>query len=441
MIAALPSPDVIYLSQARIVADGRTDERSLLQPLFDRASNGQPIEIVNDLAGALVTSGNDVWPNTTIRTLNGATWRLAMGSSRAILRNRHPLASWPLDAKRQDGVVSKGPTLPDDAHPMTDEGHGDFNITLIGGVYDGNRRSGGWTNNGRTPTSADPKLGRDNLLVSTLQFYGVKHLSMQDVRVYDSPSLAIHLANVSDVAVTDCGIEFPAVVYGSNTDGFHINGPADNIAISNMHLRQTGDDAITLSADDSMEATTEGGQPMYFGMSAGWGPISHVRMRGIYLDRCSSGIRPLSATQRIDDVIIADVQGSCLGAAVLIDKYLFNHDRGNIGSFTLENIQVGVLGLHYDGAAPGFTAPSAGQACDLFYCNTDIENLTLRNVVHSSTTGWTWGHFMPCRIAILSVDRFVFYDASPASDGIKLFQFDPGATIGSASWCGVNWFS
>ena len=431
---------MVYLSQAGIVADGKTDSRAELQALFDRAESGGPIEIVNDLGGVLLTSGNDLWPNTTVRTLTGGTWRLAPGSTRGILRNKHPLASWPKDAHKQDGSVSAGPTPPDDTHPVTDTSRGDFNLSIIGGTYDGNRRSGGWPNDGRTPTNAHPVLGRDNLLVSTLQFYGVKHLSLQGVRIYDSPSLGVHVGNIIDMVVNDCDLECPAVIYNSNTDGFHVNGPTENLSISNFRMRQTGDDALPFNADDSMESTTEGNQATYFGMTAGWGPITHVRVRGLYLDRCSSGIRTLSATQRIDDVIISDVQGTCLGPGILLHKYLFNHDPGNIGQFTLENVHLTSVGIHYDGEAGGEKAPVGGPMPVLF-CNTNIENLIVRNVAHESSTATPWAEFLPCTIRLLSVDRLTCYDTAPANDGMKLIQVDAGATLDSASLNGINWLS
>jgi len=407
-----------------------------LQALFDLAEDGRPIEIVNDLAKPVMTSGNDVWPNTTVRTLGGAGWILAPGSTRGILRNKHPLASWPKGAHRQDGQTSAGPTPPEDS-----------NITIVGGLYDGNRRSGAWPNDGRTPTNAHPVLGRDNLLVSTLQFYGVKHLALRDVHVYDSPSLAIHVGNIVDLVSEDCSIECPSVIYNSNTDGFHINGPATNISIYNLKLKQTGDDALPLNADDSMEATTEGNQATYFGMTAGWGPIEHVRVHGIYFDRCSSGIRTLSATQRIDDVIISDIQGTCMAGPILLDKYLFNHDPGNIGTMTFENVHVTTLGLTYDGMAPGpamypaLPVAPVGPPGEVVLCHEKFENLIFRNVTHVGGNASRWASFFDCEVGTLSFDRLTFHDSQAGTDGTQLVHIDPNATVHSMSVNGVNWFS
>ena len=434
----MSSPTILLLSETGIVADEKTDQREALQPLFDRARSGQPVEIVNDLGGVLVTSGNDVWPNTTVRTLLGGTWRLAPGSRRGILRNKHPLASWPAGALRQDGTRCEGPTPPDDAHPADEDGRGDFNISLVGGRYDGNRRSGGWPNNGRTPNSDAPVLDRDNRMVSALQFYGVKNLSLRGVRIYDSPTLSLHVGNVINVVVEDCALECPAVIYNSNTDGFHINGPADNIWVSNFYCRQMGDDAVSIMSDDSMESTTEGNQAAYFGMSAGWGPVTRVRIRGLVLDRCSSGIRFLTATQRIDDVIISDVQGTCMGPCLLIDKYLFLHDRGNIGRLTLENIRLTTLGLDYDGEAGGMTRPSAPPG-PVLWCNTNIESLVLRNISHESANASPWGLFLPCRVRMLTLDGLTCHDDQAANDGMNLLFLTEGAALDSVCLSNVHW--
>jgi hypothetical protein len=431
-----PPPPIIYLSQQHIVADGKTDESKPLQVLFDRAGDGEPIEIVNDLPGPVMTSGNDVWPRTTVRTLEGGKWILSPGSVRGILRNKHPTASWPKGVLRQDGKKSDGPTPPEDA-----------DIAIVGGVFDGNRRSGGWPNDGRTPNNEHPVLGRDNLLVSTLQFYGVKHLTLRDVHVYDSPSLAIHVGNIFDMVSEDCSIECPSVIYNSNTDGFHINGPATNLSIYNLKLRQTGDDALPFNADDSMESTTEGNQATYFGMSCGWGPIEHVRVHGVYFDRCSSGIRMLSATQRIDDVIISDIQGTCMAGPILLDKYLFNHDPGNIGTATFENVHVATLGPSYDGMAPGPAVYPAspvvpsGPPGEVVLCHEKFENLIFRNITHVGQNASRWASIWECDIGMLSVDRFTFHDTAPGTDGTQLIHVDPSATVHSMSVTGVNWLS
>ena len=435
-----PPASIIYLSQAGIVADGQSDRAAALQALFDRAGSGQPIEIVNDLKGILVTSGNDVWPNTTVRSLNGATWRLAPRSTRGILRNKHPLASWPAGAQRQDGTRCAAPTPPDDTHPLTDTTHGDFNISIVGGIYDGNRRSGGWPNNGRTPTNDHPVLGRDDLMVSTLQFHGVKHLLLQGVRVWDSPTLGIHIGNMIDVTARDCEIGCPSVIYASNTDGFHINGPSRNVSIDNMHFYQTGDDALPLNADDSMEGTTDGNQAPFFGMNTGWGPITQVTIRGVCFDRCSEGVRLLSATQRIDDVLISDVRGTAFWGPVLIDKYLFQHDAGNIGALTLENVHLASLGMQYDGEAGGAKAPAAGPPREVLVCNTNIESLVLRDVSYTPINAVPWARFTAGKVTMLSVNGFTCHDTHDASNGMKLFQLD-GATCTSALFGGVNWVS
>ena len=70
----------------------------------------------------------------------------------------------------------------------------------------------------------------------------------------------------------------------------------------------------------------------------------------------------LSATQRIDDVVINNVQGTCMAAPILLDKYLFTHDAGNIGQVTFQNVSIKTLGTHYDGQAGELVFPAAPAA-------------------------------------------------------------------------------
>jgi hypothetical protein len=136
-----------------------------------------------------------------------------------------------------------------------------------------------------------------------------------------------------------------------------------------------------------------------------------------------------------------------MAGPILLDKYLFNHDPGNIGTMTFENVHVATLGPSYDGMAPGPAMYPAepvapkGPPGEILLCHEKCENLIFRNVTHVGGNASRWASFFDCEVGTLSFDRFTFHDSQAGTDGAQLVHIDPNATVHSMSVNGVNWFS
>jgi polygalacturonase len=80
----------------------------------------------------------------------------------------------------------------------------------------------------------------------------VNGLTLDTVWIYDAPTYAFIGDNISNVTVLNSRFESPS--HAINTDGFHVDGPADHITVSGGYF-YTGDDAIALNAPEGYSGT------------------------------------------------------------------------------------------------------------------------------------------------------------------------------------------
>ena len=78
-----------------------------------------------------------------------------------------------------------------------------------------------------------------------INLMNLDHINIQNVVVVNSPCYHIRLSNVGYVSISGC----VTLSTGPNTDGFHIDGPANDISIANCNFT-TGDDAIALNCPE-----------------------------------------------------------------------------------------------------------------------------------------------------------------------------------------------
>jgi hypothetical protein len=71
------------------------------------------------------------------------------------------------------------------------------------------------------------------------------NITIERVVVVNTPAYNIRLSNVGNVSVSGCVIRS----FGTNTDGLHFDGPANDITINNCDFR-TGDDSIALNCPE-----------------------------------------------------------------------------------------------------------------------------------------------------------------------------------------------
>lgn len=246
----------------------------------------------------------------------------------------------------------------------------------------------GWSGfSGAAAHSSGARVGNGLWWYTGIDLATLDHVSIQHVRVYDAPSYGIRLANVGVVTLDGGQVEFSTTTnQAPNTDGIHIDGPANDIHISNYTLTLTGDDPIALNLDEG------------FG-SAG----ARIVIDNITEDRTATGIRIYGNGATVKSVAINNVvatnrdQFLVLGAAVatstdaIQDVTLsnisitpessgmtqFGNIATNIGSLSLNN----VTWISPPSGATTWFAPQFGSGYT-------ISNLRLNNVqLYQNTSG------------------------------------------------------
>jgi hypothetical protein len=116
-----------------------------------------------------------------------------------------------------------------------------MNVSLSNFTVNGN---GGNGQNGDSTTGI-PQGTNGVAWFYCIDLMNLNNIAIENVVVVNSPSYHIRLSNVGNVTASGC-VMFSR---GVNTDGFHFDGPANDIAISNCKFT-TGDDAIALNCPE-----------------------------------------------------------------------------------------------------------------------------------------------------------------------------------------------
>jgi hypothetical protein len=225
-----------------------------------------------------------------------------------------------------------------DAHMLTnaDPQGGDRGIKVVGGIWDGN-------NAGQTPhgpwrgTTYDP----GNFLGVLMQFNNVRDLYLGGLTLKDPEAYGIQAGRVCQFTIED--ITFDYNMLRGNMDGVHVHGPASDGRIVNLK-GATNDDQVALNADD-------GGK-----YEISRGPITNIRIDGIWADNGYTAVRLLSAGSPVRGIQISNIFGSYRLYAVS-----FTHHNVHPGApSTFE--EVSIDGVFYSKPRQHTT----GQAKDLF---------------------------------------------------------------------------
>jgi hypothetical protein len=320
--AAFARPVVVVRASsigARLDTDllkgGGADDTVVLQHALDRAADGTAVHLIID--GPALVAGLDVYGSTTIECTAGAGLYLKDNSSRAIIRNFH----------RSPGAIV------------------DEHIGIRGCFLNGNRKHQPMATGLPRPDvpnwSPSWSTGRqkDGTFISGLQFLGVNYLQIHDVTLWNIRAFGAlignaNFADIRNIIVDDGGGPNGDVVEYSQTDGLHFKGPLRHVTIDSVKLR-VGDDGIAFDADDWYDI-----QKIY-GPYVSKGPITDVAVSNIvFLPGQLEGITILSATERVDRIVISNVVGQTRMDAFHVHHWANPKGIGNIGGITVENFNV-----------------------------------------------------------------------------------------------------
>lgn len=155
----------------------------------------------------------------------------------------------------------------------------DRNISVIGGIWDGNCDNMGldpyYELEHRLDLPYNPNLFRGKLI----RFAHVDNIALEKMTVKDPVSYGIQIADTNGFVTRD--IYFDYNCHFGTTDGVHINGPAYNGIIENLY-GVTNDDMVSLTTVDEVHAEVTEGE------------IANVYIHNISAKNGYSGVRLLS---------------------------------------------------------------------------------------------------------------------------------------------------
>jgi hypothetical protein len=205
------------------------------------------------------------------------------------------------------------------------------------GFYFASGSTGTVISNGSFPTSANcavpngpvPSRGA-NISFSDFVFNGnfannpqycfgihiknINGLTVDNVLFYNATKFSLLLDNVGQAVVTNSKFITSNLGAGTNTDGIHIDGPANDIAISNIYA-QTGDDVLALN---SIEGYCGAINRVAWVNSTIDNSYNVLRAYNDNLAACGNGLVPLIDTVDIDNVsgTVYEPKFAIFGAAI-----------------------------------------------------------------------------------------------------------------------------
>ncbi len=239
----------------------------------------------------------------------------------------------------------------------SDHGRGSRDITIDGGIWDGNNSDP----NNKKGELFDP----EGFSGTALNFFNVENLTLRNMIVANSTAYNIRAARI-DGFVFD-NIAFLGDRLNPNQDGLHFNGSVRNGRVSNIYALskgQTNDDLIALNADDSMLRVENLGSEC--------GGIENIIFKNIYAEDCHTLVRMLSVDSAIRNIRFENLKAGCRCYAVNCDaaRYcrtpLFREDDRPDGVGIIENVV-------FEGMTVHMTADRGNSPMILLECN--AENL------------------------------------------------------------------
>lgn len=261
---------------------------------IQNALNAGARQVVFPAGSTYISSGNEIPSDRHLIFEQGSIVRLKNFSSRPLFQNTNWQSStwggnpWGLDK----------------------------NITIEGLYMDGN-----YATQNRIGTGI--YFGE---YTSGMRFGGVTNLVIKDCTIYQAKTFAIWVYSILNLTAHNITYDQFMGAPPLNQDGLHVNGPARNLDIRN-HRGSTNDDMIALNADDG-----------FLGNEMTTGPITDAVIDGVYPVDSLHVVRLLSATSRMDRIIVMNIVGT--SRDVVVNQSPFGLGPGNVGALTIENIDV-----------------------------------------------------------------------------------------------------
>ena len=192
-------------------------------------------------------------------------------------------------------------------------------------------------------------------------FRNIKRLRLANLTFKDPTTFACTLDGVTYFSIEDINFDFN---YGNplaqNMDGIHLNGNCHFGLIRNLK-GACYDDLVALNADEGSA-----------------GPISNIRLDGIFATDCHSAVRLLSDCYPVTNIHISNVFGTFYVYCITLSKYYDRCKLGRYDGIVIDNIF----------AAKAVNKPVYGKADDFYRslpliyveAKVDVGHLAIRDV-------------------------------------------------------------
>jgi len=205
-----------------------------------------------------------------------------------------------------------------------DHGSGNQDITVEGGIWDGN--------NPGNPRGPDGP--RDSYTGVAINFVHVHGLRLRGLTVRDPESFFIRVGEARDFVIEDITLEAPHL--RPNQDGIHVGGFSEDGLIRRIVGVGPGcpnDDMVALNANDDVTRAVN------LGMKEG--PIRRMQVEEIAAEDAYTFVRLLSQDAPIEDVRIRGIRGGCRYHALNLNRWRFPPGKGRIARALIEDVEVG----------------------------------------------------------------------------------------------------
>lgn len=254
----------------------------------------------------------------------------------------------------------------------------DQNISIIGGIWDGNCDEQGLDAYYEAKHRLDHPYSTELFRGKLLRFAHVDHIALEKLTVKDPVSYGIQIADSNGFLTRD--IFFDYNCHFGTTDGVHINGPAYNGVIENLY-GITNDDMVSLTTVDEVHAEVTKGE------------IANVCIRNVSAKNGYSGVRLLSAGDHaLRDVRISGVYGDYRHNAVLINHHNIRPNTGTwFDDITVEHIHARKSSTPLGEDCFRLWEKGAIETLSLVWLANDIRigNLTLRDISRHESSALT----------------------------------------------------
>jgi polygalacturonase len=306
--------------------DGTTDDTAALQKALD---SGCPAVRVPE-GVYVIRRSLLIGSNTTLKLDKGVVVRLGDGAAAEaggdcfMIRNRDPE-------------------------------HGNENITVDGGTWDGNCA--------KNPRGDE--FGKDTYGGVGMSFVKVRKLTVRNLTMHNTESFAIRVGEVDRFLIENILLDH--TIIRPNQDGIHVGGFSENGVIRNISAtrdRVPNDDMVALNADDDVTR--------HFNRGMKLGPIRNVLVENVSAKDAYTFVRLLSNTSPIRDITIRNIRGGCRWYCLNLNRWRFPKGRGNIENVLVENVEV---------------AKNPGNDRPLIPVTLSVRNMTIRNFVRTDHDG------------------------------------------------------